>query len=182
MRESGIRKETVQKSLTAICCFILIGVLLALVGCGGKAEKLAKGDPNAPAHSCVYMHNIQRDVYICTVCGKETSGEGLVPVDEDASEAGTPSLKDRGRMLSDNEVEEERRAMDFEDHYRKWVSDEEEMRDWLNSGQQHEEWCVAMDEFIEEILNYSIADVPEESRVLYDQLLARIMDLRDAGR
>ena len=39
-----------------------------------------------------------------------------------------------------------------------------------------------MDEFIEEILNYSIADVPEESRVLYDQLLARIMDLRDTGR
>lgn len=182
MKESGTYKKIAQRSLPAICCLALMGTLLALTGCGGNAEKLAKGDPNAPAHSCVYLHDIKRDVYVCTVCGKETNGDGLAPVDEGASEAGTPSLKDRGRMLNDEGVAEERRAMDFEDHYRKWVSDEEVMRDWLNSGQQHEEWCVAMDEFIEEILNYSIADVPEESRVLYDQLLARIMDLRDTGR
>lgn len=93
----------------------------------------------------------------------------------------TPSLRDPGKMLTDEEVAEERKAMEFESYYRKWISDEEYMREWLNSGEQHEQWCVAMEEFIREIQNFSIADVPESDRTLYDQLLARVMDLRDSG-
>lgn len=85
-------------------------------------------------------------------------------------------------MLSDEEVRAERKALDFEDHYRKWISDENQMRKWLNSGEQHAQWCVAMDDFIREIQSYSIEGVPEESRALYDQLLGRVMDLRDRGQ
>lgn len=110
-----------------------------------------------------------------------SSSKDNVEVTENLNQDGTPSLREKGKMLSDEEVAAERKAMDFEDHYRKWISDEGYMREWLNSGQQHDEWVMAMDEFIEEIQNYSIADAPEDSRLLYDQLLARIMDLRDAG-
>ena len=95
---------------------------------------------------------------------------------------GTPSLRGPGKMLSDEEVRAERKAMDFEDHYRKWISDENQMRKWLNSGEQYAQWCVAMDDFIREIQSYSIEGVPEESRALYDQLLGRVMDLRDRGQ
>ena len=98
-----------------------------------------------------------------------------------AEEMKTPSLRDPGKMLTDEEMAEERKAMEFESYYRKWISDEEYMREWLNSGEQHEQWCVAMEEFIREIQNFSIADVPESDRTLYDQLLARVMDLRDSG-
>lgn len=95
--------------------------------------------------------------------------------------AGTPSLRERGKMLTDEEVEAERKAMAFDDCYRKWISDEDVMRQWLNSGQQYKEWCIAMDEFIYEIKSFPIQDVPADSKALYDQLLARVMDLRDEG-
>lgn len=95
--------------------------------------------------------------------------------------AGTPSLRERGKMLTDEEVEAERKAMAFDDYYRKWISDEDYMRQWLNSGQQYEEWCIAMDDFIYEIKSFPIQDVPADSKALYDQLLARVMDLRDEG-
>lgn len=84
-------------------------------------------------------------------------------------------------MLSDEEVEKEKKALEFDDLYRKWISDENQMRIWLNSGQQYEEWCAAMDDFIREIQSFSIQDVPDDSKTLYDQLLGRVMALRDEG-
>lgn len=95
--------------------------------------------------------------------------------------AGTPSLRERGKTLTDKEVGAERKAMAFDDCHRKWISDEDYMRQWLNSGQQYEEWCIAMDDFIYEIKSFPIQDVPADSKALYDQLLARVMDLRDEG-
>ena len=68
--------------------------------------------------------------------------------------AGTPSLRERGKTLTDKEVGAERKAMAFDDCHRKWISDEDYMRQWLNSGQQYEEWCIAMDDFIYEIKSF----------------------------
>lgn len=109
------------------------------------------------------------------------SGSSKSSQTSSSEEAGTPSLRERGKMLTDEEVEAERKAMAFDDYYRKWISDEDYMRQWLNSGQQYEEWCIAMDDFIYEIKSFPIQDVPADSKALYDQLLARVMDLRDEG-
>lgn len=74
--EISLRRMVVTVFLaTALCA------MLSLFGCGGEAKELAKGDPNAPAHACTYIHDAQRDVYVCQICGKESNGEGLVAVD-----------------------------------------------------------------------------------------------------
>ena len=48
-------------------------------------------------------------------------------------------LSEPDKMLSDEEVEKERKALEFDDLYRKWVSDENQMRKWPNSGEQYEQ-------------------------------------------